>query len=236
MGKGWAIEGWCWGGAGGDATPTQGWGPRAVVEGAAATPRRDGRRLPGRRRHHLSEPLPRELAVAGGGADRAAQRTGVSPTTSPQHCCHPGLARGHHHPASHPGDPSPLIHLPPNPHLPSLGTRCDPLSRLGPRMPPSCCFGTNYDPLIQLSGHLHPPGPARWLFTPLWPSVGLAVTPPLGGLHPLQHLHENTACVPEGLHHHLGGPGRQPLQEKGYVGGFQRTQGVSQTLGVVSGT
>lgn len=46
-------------------------------------------------------------------------------------------------------------------------------------MPPSCCFGTNYNPLTQLSGHLHPPGPARWLFTPLWPSMGLAVTPPL---------------------------------------------------------
>ncbi|KAI6061499.1 Complement C3 isoform X1 [Aix galericulata] len=46
-----------------------------------ARSKRDGRRLPGRRRHHLSEPLPRELAVAGGGADRAAQRTGDSITT-----------------------------------------------------------------------------------------------------------------------------------------------------------
>ena len=40
---------------------------------------------------------------------------------------------------------------------------------------------------------------------------------PLGHSHPLQNLHEDSARVLEGLHHHMGGPGHQPLTDEGYV-------------------
>lgn len=144
--------------------PPRGWSPEATVEGDGAAPRRGGRRIPGGRRHPLADPLPGELVVAGGDADGAAQRSGVSvrprPTTPWLN-----LGIGTSSLASSGGwrpvmNPLPVHQGPLWTSWANLGTNGDTSVQLRCHLHPSgLTLGTNCDTLVQLRDHLQPPGP-----------------------------------------------------------------------------
>ena len=82
-------------------------------------------------------------------------------------------------------------------------------------------------PWSKLRGHFQPPGLAQRpaMIPPYsslvagysslaWPGASYDS---LGHSPPLQHLHEDSDGVSERLYHHLGGAGRQPLTDQGYV-------------------
>lgn len=175
--------------------------------------------------------------MAGGVADGEAQRAGVSPGSSSLSPSTPWFGLGVITPSL-----SSTRHC-----LPRLEISCDPpKSRQGPSLTPRCCLRPPMTPWsstvaiynapgLAWGPAMTPPTPSWWLVTPPLDGPG-ARYDPLGHPHPLQNLHEDSARIPEGLHHHVGGPGCWPLPDQGYVMEEEGVPGDQETLGVVLGT